>query len=30
MGHMELNELLLGKGVDPHEVIVFRHRPKRK
>src|SRR6266850_722721 len=24
---MELNELLLGKGIDPREVIVFRHRP---
>ena len=24
---MELNELLSGKGVDPHGVIVFRHRP---
>ncbi|MCK1669739.1 MULTISPECIES: GIY-YIG nuclease family protein [unclassified Bradyrhizobium] len=25
---MELNELLLGKGIDPRGVIVFRHRPK--
>jgi len=27
VGHMELNELLLGKGIDPRGVIVFRHRP---
>lgn len=25
---MDLNELLLGKGIDPHEVLVFRHRPE--
>ena len=24
---MELNELLLGKEIDPRGVIVFRHRP---
>jgi phosphoribosylamine-glycine ligase len=24
---MDLNDLLLRKGIDPHEVIVFRHRP---
>jgi len=24
---MDLNALLLGKGIDPHEVLVFRHRP---
>jgi hypothetical protein len=24
---MELNELLLGKAIDPRAVIVFRHRP---
>jgi hypothetical protein len=24
---MDLNELLVGKGIDPHEVLVFRHRP---
>src|SRR5437588_5834362 len=27
MGNMELNDLLIGKGIDPSEVIVFRHRP---
>ena len=27
IGHMELNELLLGKGIDPRNVLVFRHRP---
>jgi hypothetical protein len=25
---MDLNELLRGKGIDPHEVLVFRHRPE--
>jgi hypothetical protein len=25
---MDLNELLLGKRIDPHEVLVFRHRPE--
>jgi hypothetical protein len=24
---MDLNSLLLGKGIQPHEVLVFRHRP---
>jgi hypothetical protein len=24
---MNLNELLLGKGIDPHQVLVLRHRP---
>jgi hypothetical protein len=24
---MNLNELFLGKGIDPHDVLVFRHRP---
>ena len=24
---MNLNELLLGKGIDPQQVLVFRHRP---
>jgi hypothetical protein len=24
---MDLNDLLRGKGIDPHEVLVFRHRP---
>jgi hypothetical protein len=24
---MNLNELLLGKGIDPRQVIVLRHRP---
>ncbi len=24
---MDLNELLLGEGIDPHGVLVFRHRP---
>ena len=24
---MDLNDLLLGKGIDPHQVLVFRHRP---
>src|SRR6478672_10535136 len=24
---MDLDDLLLGKGIDPHQVLVFRHRP---
>jgi hypothetical protein len=24
---MNLNDLLLGKGIDPRHVLVFRHRP---
>jgi hypothetical protein len=24
---MNLNDLLVGKGIDPHEVLVLRHRP---
>ncbi len=27
---MDLNELLLGKRIDPHEVLVFRHRPEQE
>jgi len=24
---MNLNDLLMGKGIDPQHVLVFRHRP---
>jgi hypothetical protein len=25
---MTLNDLLVGKGIDPRQVLVFRHRPR--